>query len=157
MNEKPFSLEILFLVWNAKGRKKTINLTFGGRKWPVWDPLFDPNSPPEKVDVGPFLRPFPGNEAYHFFGGPKSLCWKSLCVFLSPKFIFVRTLENTTPHAQKLFRLKMSIRALSFCGQREAQIENAPTCYRAPRWPDPEFPQKIPIKDPRPEILDSRI
>ena len=26
--------------------------------------------------------------------------------------------------------------------------ENAPTCYRAPRWPDPEFPQKILKKIP---------
>ena len=25
----------------------------------------------------------------------------------------------------------------------------APTCYRPPRWPDPEFPQKIPKKYPR--------
>ena len=22
-------------------------------------------------------------------------------------------------------------------------IKNAPTCYRAPKWPDPEFPRKI--------------
>ena len=27
-------------------------------------------------------------------------------------------------------------------------VENAPTCYRAPRWPDPEFPRKIPKKYP---------
>ena len=26
------------------------------------------------------------------------------------------------------------------------RVEKAPTCYRAPRWPDPEFPQKIPKK-----------
>ena len=25
-------------------------------------------------------------------------------------------------------------------------LENAPTCYRAPKWPDPEFPEKIPKK-----------
>ena len=38
-----------------------------------------------------------------------------------------------------------------------ASVENAPTCYRAPKWPDPEFPQKIPKKNtPRPEILDSQ-
>ena len=36
-------------------------------------------------------------------------------------------------------------------------VENAPTCFRAPRWPDPEFPQKIPKKiPPGPEILDSQ-
>ena len=28
------------------------------------------------------------------------------------------------------------------------RIENAPTCYRAPKWPDPEFPRKIPKKYP---------
>ena len=39
---------------------------------PVWNPLFDPQSPPEKVYVGPFWRPFPGNEAHKLFsGGPK--------------------------------------------------------------------------------------
>ena len=27
-------------------------------------------------------------------------------------------------------------------------VKNAPTCYRAPRWPDPEFPRKIPKKYP---------
>ena len=27
-----------------------------------------------------------------------------------------------------------------------SMVENAPTCYRAPRWPDPEFPRKIPKK-----------
>ena len=25
-------------------------------------------------------------------------------------------------------------------------LKNTPTCYRAPRWPDPEFPRKIPKK-----------
>ena len=28
------------------------------------------------------------------------------------------------------------------------RLENAPTCYRAPKWPDPEFPRKIPKKYP---------
>ena len=23
---------------------------------------------------------------------------------------------------------------------RDSRVENAPTCYRAPKWPDPEFP-----------------
>ena len=27
----------------------------------------------------------------------------------------------------------------------QARFENAPTCYRAPRWPDPEFFRKIPV------------
>ena len=27
-------------------------------------------------------------------------------------------------------------------------VENAPTCCRAPKWPDPEFPRKIPKKYP---------
>ena len=43
---------------------------FCGPKWPVWDPLFDPK-PLEKVYVGPFLGPFPGNEAHIFSGDPK--------------------------------------------------------------------------------------
>ena len=29
-----------------------------------------------------------------------------------------------------------------------SKIENAPTCYRAPKWPDPEFPRKMPKKYP---------
>ena len=29
-----------------------------------------------------------------------------------------------------------------------SEVKNAPTCYRAPRWPDPEFPRKIPKKYP---------
>ena len=35
-------------------------------------------------------------------------------------------------------------------------IENAPTCYRAPKWPDPELLRKMPKNTPRPEILDSQ-
>ena len=38
----------------------------------------------------------------------------------------------------------------------KTMVENAPTCYRAPKWPDPEFPRKIPKKYPRPEILDTQ-
>ena len=30
----------------------------------------------------------------------------------------------------------------------DRSIENALTCYRAPKWPDPEFPRKIPKKYP---------
>ena len=33
-------------------------------------------------------------------------------------------------------------------------VENAPTCYRAPRWSGPEFPRKIPKNTRRPEIQD---
>ena len=41
------------------------------RIWPVWDPGFDPQNPPEKVYVVPFLRFFlffPVNEAHTLFG-----------------------------------------------------------------------------------------
>ena len=39
----------------------------------------------------------------------------------------------------------------------EVFFENTPTCYRAPRWPDPEFPRKIRKKYvPWAEILDSQ-
>ena len=34
-------------------------------------PPFDTQDPPEKNDVGPFLRPFPGNEAQKFFWWPE--------------------------------------------------------------------------------------
>ena len=40
------------------------------------------------------------------------------------------------------------------CATKIDMFENAPTCYRAPRWPDPEFPRKIPKKYPRAEILE---
>ena len=54
-------------------RAEKINQTFRGRKWPVWDPLFDPQNPPRISFLWvPFLRPFPGNEAHKLFsGGPK--------------------------------------------------------------------------------------
>ena len=38
-----------------------------------------------------------------------------------------------------------------FCSQifkGNSCAKNAPTCYRAPRWPEPEFPRKIPEKYP---------
>ena len=37
-------------------------------------------------------------------------------------------------------------------------LENAPTstCYRAPRWPDPDFHEKYPKNTPKPESLDSQ-
>ena len=44
---------------NIKGRKKTINQTFCERKWPVSDPLFDPQTPPKKFMWVPFLPSFP--------------------------------------------------------------------------------------------------
>ena len=41
--------------------------------------------------------------------------------------------------------------------QSTSVLESAPTCYRAPKWPDPDFPRKIPKKYPfGGEILDSR-
>ena len=41
------------------GQEKTIKSTFCGREWPVWDPVFDPQNPPENVYVGPFFAFFP--------------------------------------------------------------------------------------------------
>ena len=67
------------------GKEQSTKL-FCGRRWPVWDPVFDPQNPPEKVYVGSFLRSFPANEAHKLFylicgpkladcgWGPKSLC-----------------------------------------------------------------------------------
>ena len=41
--------------------------------------------------------------------------------------------------------------------QSTSVLESAPTCYRAPKRPDPDFPRKIPKKYPfGGEILDSR-
>ena len=37
---------------------------------------------------------------------------------------------------------------LADLGVVNLNFENAPTCYRAPKWPDPEFPRKIPKKYP---------
>ena len=34
------------------------------------------------------------------------------------------------------------------CYSPQLTLENAPTCYRAPKWPAPEFPRKIPKKYP---------
>ena len=34
--------------------------------------------------------------------------------------------------------------------QRAAELRTPRTCYRATRWPDPEFPQKIPKKQKKP-------
>ena len=54
-------------------------------------PPFRPKNPPEKVYVGPFLRPFPGNEAHKLFskgpkwgvlgGGQKVMLKKFMCFF----------------------------------------------------------------------------
>ena len=52
-----------------KKKKNNKPSTFCGRKWPVWDPLFDPKIPPKKFMWVPFLRPFPGNEAHKLFSG----------------------------------------------------------------------------------------
>ena len=32
--------------------------------------------------------------------------------------------------------------------ETQSNVQNAPTCYRAPKWPNPEFPRKIPEKYP---------
>ena len=43
------------------------------------------------------------------------------------------------------------------------KVENAPICYRAPKWPDPEFPRKISKKHPQarnsgvPEFVNLRV
>ena len=62
---------------------KSIKLNFCGRKCLVWDPLFDPPNPPEKYMRVLCLRPFLGNEAHNFLGGPKMGCFgwgpKKLC------------------------------------------------------------------------------
>ena len=51
---------------------KNNKLNFCSPKWPVWDPLFDPKFPPEKVYVDPFFCVL-SQEMRHinFFLGPK--------------------------------------------------------------------------------------
>ena len=70
----------------GKSKKKNNKLNF---LWPIHaplGPLFDPKNPPENVCVGPFLRPFPGNEAHKlFFWGPKLGCFG--CGFLLKMFM----------------------------------------------------------------------
>ena len=53
-------------------------------------------NPPEKVYVGPFLRPFPGNGARKLFWGPKMGCfWVGAKKFMLKKFMcFVGSLEK---------------------------------------------------------------
>ena len=75
----------------CKGRKKTINKTSCGRKWPVWSPVFDPQNAPENVYVGPFFVFLPGMRDINFFlgaqiggfwvGAKKFMLKKSTCFF----------------------------------------------------------------------------
>ena len=52
-------------------------------------------------------------------------------------------------------RLQSRILARDSCVTDVLRNEKTPTCYRAPRWPNLEFPQKIPKKNsPRAEILE---
>ena len=63
-------MDIVFAEIEA--RKKTINYTFCGRKWPIWDPFLTQKISPPKFMWVPLLRPLPGNEAHQLFaGGPK--------------------------------------------------------------------------------------
>ena len=82
----------------VKGKKKKQTKTFCGRKWPVGTPLLTTEKKPQKIYVGPFFRPFPGNEAHNFFlfsGGPKSGFWvgpksfmlKKLMCFICPLWV----------------------------------------------------------------------
>ena len=56
-------------------------------------------------------------------------------------------------HSSQLLAI-FSTCALKMLESMGSFIENAPTCYRAPKWPDPEFPRKIPKNTPRAEILE---
>ena len=58
-------------------------------------PLFGSQNPPEKVYVGPFFRPFPGNEARNFFSGGRKwgVLGGSQKVYLE-KFVCFSVLKN---------------------------------------------------------------
>ena len=75
--------------------KKQYTQLFVAENGPFGAPFFDPKNHPKKFMWVQFLRSFPGNEAHQLFfsggpkwgglgGGPKSLCWKSLCAFSVP-------------------------------------------------------------------------
>ena len=69
----------------------------------------------------------------------------------------LRALLGQRPHSLAAFRLFVPNFAPNFAPKfAEPRVENAPTCYRAPRWPDLELPRKIQKKYPHPEILDSQ-
>ena len=71
------------LVARFKGRKNNKLYTFCGRKWPVWDSLFDPPKSPRKSSCGSFfgvlsqetrhINFFLGAQSGCFGWGPKSL------------------------------------------------------------------------------------
>ena len=77
----------------------------------------------------------------------KKLCAKKVCVdFLPPIFRFLFG----------VFQGEAFLTSVEANDVARFGVENAPTCYRAPRWPNPGFPRKIPKKIPPPEILDSQ-
>ena len=102
---------------------------------------------------------------YHFFGGKQKkrfLGWHICRMKLPPRFLLfdlhsVHGTSSRAPFRTSLRRSAFPISAMQLHDRsRRTMNENAPTCYRAPKWPDPEFPRKIPKNTPRPEILDSR-
>ena len=61
---------------------------FCGRKRPVWDPLFDPEIPPEKVYVGPFFASFQETRHINFFlTGQDGVFWVGVKKFMLKKFM----------------------------------------------------------------------
>ena len=79
----------------------------------------------------------------------------------SARTLMFRRFLSTKPD-RKLFsgiKLRMSrpTALLEQFGARVRHVENAPACYRAPRWPDPEFPQKKSEKvGPRPKFWNPK-
>ena len=85
---------------------------------PFGTPLFDPQNLPEKVYVGPFLRPFPGNEAHKLFflGAQNGVFWVGAKKFRLKKFMCVAGSQSL---------------------REGAMFESAPTSLRA------QIPKKV--------------
>ena len=82
---------------------KTINFL-----WPKmarWDPVFDPENPPEKFTWVPFLRCFIGNEAHQLFlGAQMGGFWTGAKKLTLNKFMCFLPLKTVTS-LNKEFRL----------------------------------------------------
>ena len=71
--------------------------------------------------------------------------WKYFCSLLPGNGLRVKT-QRPLQHLWKT--LFILIVFCFVCYPCHPKVENAPTCYRAPKWPDPDFPRKIPKKYP---------
>ena len=90
-------------------------------------------------------------EAFNSYPRPNRITWQMqmwcLAVYMLMCSLFVVDLIVGMEELELHFRCR---RKCNFQKIKIATIsvENGPTCYRAPKWPDPEFPREIPKKYP---------